>query len=103
MFGNLLDNALEAATGSECGYVYVSLFMGNDAFLIFKVVNNFRVKPKKRGKVYLTIKQDKGRHGFGIKKVEELAQKYGGMLNISEDQNVFNAVLLLSNIPKMES
>lgn len=103
MFGNLLDNALEAAAGSECGYVCVSLFMGNDAFLIFKVVNNFRVKPKKRGKVYLTIKQDKGRHGFGIKKVEELAQKYGGMLNISEDQNVFNAVLLLSNIPKMES
>lgn len=103
MFGNLLDNALEAARANENGYVKVSLFMGNEAIIVFKIENNFKIKPKKKGKEFLTIKQDKNKHGFGIKNVEKLAEKYKGILTFHEDESTFIATLILSNMQKMES
>lgn len=101
MFGNLLDNALEAAAVSDALYMSVSLYWGNKSFLIFKVENSFKIKAFKSGRRYLTIKGEKRNHGFGIKNVEELSKKYGGMLNINESKNVFTATLLLSNSNKM--
>lgn len=104
MFGNLLDNALEAAAAcdKDKGYVHISLQMGNEALMVFEVENNFKNKPQKRGLEYLTIKGEKERHGFGIKNVESLAEKYGGMLTITEKGTTFNAILILSNIQKTE-
>lgn len=101
MFGNLLDNAIEAA--GKNGYVYASLYRGNDALVIFRVENNFNVEPYKCGKEYLTIKHEKKRHGFGIKNVEELAHKYGGTLYLDDKDSKFTAVLVLSKVQKMES
>lgn len=98
MFGNLLDNALEAAETSENGHVKVSLFIGNEAMVIFGVENNFKHKPKKIGKEYLTIKKMKKEHGFGISEVRRLSEKYGGTLGITEGGNTFEALLILSNV-----
>lgn len=102
MFGNLLDNALEAASVCDKGYVHASLRMGNEALMVFEVENNFRNKTKKSGREYLTIKSEKWQHGFGIKSVERLAGKYAGMLSITENDNIFNAVLILSSMQKVE-
>lgn len=103
MFGNLLDNALEAAQANENGFVTVNLFMGNETIVVFEIQNNFKIKPKKKGREFLTIKQEKLKHGFGIKNVEELAQNYAGMLGLCEEENTFTATLILSNVQKMES
>lgn len=100
MFGNLLDNAIEAAEGCDNGYVCASLYKGNDTFTIFRVENSFNCLPKKVAGRYLSIKQDKNKHGFGLKKVEELVGNYGGILNYYEEDHVFVAVLMLSNLPK---
>ncbi len=99
MFGNLLDNALEAAEGCNEGYVFVSLYKGNEALIILRIENNFKIKPHKIGEKYFTTKSEKKRHGFGIKKVEELSERYGGILNCYEEDDAFVAVLMLSNIP----
>lgn len=97
MFGNLLDNAMEAA-GREDGYVSVSLYMGNDSMILFRVENNFKFKPRKNGKDYLTIKSTKKDHGFGLKLVKDLSEKYGGRLNVKENETTFIATLMLSNM-----
>ncbi len=102
MFGNLLDNALEAAAGCENGYVSVSLYRGNDAIVIFRVVNNFRNQSRKRENRYLTTKADQSRHGFGLKNVEELSHKYNGILNIEDEKDRFTVILMLSNMQKKE-
>lgn len=99
IFGNLLDNALEAAGECSEGYVTVSLYKGNENLVIIKVENNFKISPQKNGKKYLTIKPEKEKHGFGIKKIEEIAGKYGGILNCTEEKNIFTAVLILSEQP----
>lgn len=104
MFGNLLDNALEAAATVEReGYVSVSFYMGNGALVIIRVENNFKIKPRKLGKEYLTTKKVKMEHGFGLNIVKELSEKYGGMFNTTENETTFTAFLLLSNIQSMSN
>ncbi len=36
MFGNLLDNALEAAEGGNDGYIFAGLYKENEALIILK-------------------------------------------------------------------
>lgn len=102
IFGNLLDNALEAASACDDGYISLSLRQGNDALVIFRLENNFKHKNNKKGTTYLTIKEDETRHGFGLRNVKELSQKYNGVLKITEEENTFIVMLILSNIPKPE-
>lgn len=102
MFGNLLDNAVEGAVGCENAKVSVNLYRGNDSIIIFKVVNNYRRDCNKQGNLYLSTKQEKSKHGFGLKNVQKLAEKYHGFLHIMEGNEMFQAILILSNIQKME-
>ena len=99
ILGNLLDNALEAAEGCLGAYVTVRLYKGNNELVIIRVENNFKASLKKNGKNYLTIKPEKEKHGFGIKKIEEISQTYGGILSCSVEKNIFTAVLILSEQP----
>jgi signal transduction histidine kinase len=97
MIGNLIDNAIEAA--SKCKkerYVYIRMFMANEKFLMLKVENNYRIKPKRFGDGYLTIKPDRENHGIGITRVKELADKYGGFLQTEAKDNTFTSSLILS-------
>lgn len=102
LFGNLLDNAIEAASKTEHGYILVDSYMGNGALLIFRVENNFKVLLKKKEFEYLSTKKEKG-HGYGLKNVKETAEKYGGILHLEEENSNFIAVLTVSNMKKMES
>lgn len=102
IFGNLLDNAIEAAAACDHGYVSAELHQGNDAIVIFRIKNNFNHKNNKKGDRYLTVKDDGIRHGFGLENVKVLSTKYNGVLNILEERNVFTVTLLLSNVQKTE-
>lgn len=98
MFGNLLDNALEAAAKCNPGNrsVDVKLFMGTNYFLIFHLENSFAVSIKKAGTRLLSTKADPKHHGLGIGIVLNLAEKYGGSLNLEEIEGVFITTLTVS-------
>ncbi|MEY8352353.1 GHKL domain-containing protein [Lachnospiraceae bacterium 54-53] len=97
MFGNLLDNALEAAAkcNPENRKVDVKLFMGNAYFLIFHIENSYTVA-KREGARLLSTKGDTRHHGLGIGIVMSLAEKYGGLLNLEETGDVFVTTLTIS-------
>ena len=42
-----------------------------------------------------TTKPDKSAHGFGIKRIGQLAKKYDGCVNISAENNIFSISVLL--------
>ena len=98
MFGNLLANALEAA--SRCREqerrIEVKIYMGNAYFIVFQVENTYQDKVRKEGGRYLTTKEDKEEHGLGIKIVEELAEKYGGVLEMQAEGGCFTATLMVT-------
>ena len=98
LFGNLLDNAIEAAEKCEIGKrnVNIKVFMGTNYFLIFHIENSFCVKVKKAGDKLITSKSDSKHHGLGIGIVRSLAEKYGGSLNLVQKDDLFLTTLAVS-------
>ena len=98
MIGNLIDNAIEAACKCEENdrNIQIKLFMGNEFFLVCRIENYFMEAPLIEKNNYVTTKINKKNHGIGINNVRKIAQKYGGLLEIHINENIFRADLILS-------
>lgn len=98
LFGNVLDNAIEAVKDiqdEEKRFISLSVYTRGNIVSINE--NNYF-----EGSLLLdddglplTTKRDKDYHGFGIKSVKTIAEKYGGMLSLSAEENVFNLNIIL--------
>ena len=61
---------------------------GNDN--IFISMSNSTVKPVLvKGRLPETNKNDKSSHGFGTKNIRRIVDKYDGLINYHEENNVF--------------
>lgn len=102
MFGNLLNNALEATAKCEAGHrkADVKLFMGNQYMLVLYIKNSFLVSVQWEGEELLTTKKEKQFHGMGIGIVKRLAEKYGGTLMLEEKGSNFITTLIISACKK---
>ena len=101
LYGNLLDNAIEAAMAveQEKRYVHVeSKFQ--EGRLLLSIKNS---KPSGTSSCQQTSKKDKIKHGRGIRSVRKVAEKYGGELMLKDQGEHFEAVLLLNGVAKLES
>ena len=100
LYGNLLDNAIEAAMAveQEKRYVHVeSKFQ--EGRLLLSIKNS---KPSGTSSYQQTNKKDKIKHGRGIRSVRKVAEKYGGELILKDQGEHFEAVLLLNGVAKLE-
>lgn len=100
LYGNLLDNAIEAAMAveQEKRYVHVeSKFQ--EGRLLLSIKNS---KPSGTSSYRQTSKKDKIKHGRGIRSVRKVAEKYGGELLLKDQGEHFEAVLLLNGVAKLE-
>lgn len=96
IFGNLLENALEAAGKCDEGKVYVKLFMQNDGlFSVIRIQNNYEGRILSDGENILTIKEKKEEHGMGLKSVRKTVQKYGGFMKTEYKNQTYTTVLIL--------
>lgn len=104
MFGNLLDNAIEAAEKCTPGmrYVTVKLDNGGRDEIVFRIQNSFICQLKKHKGNILTTKNDKSVHGYGIGIVKMLANKYNGELELIERGEMVETILILSTWKKEE-
>lgn len=102
LFGNLLENAVEAAGRCEGDNrkIQVKLFMGNSYFLIFQIKNTWNRKLKKEGEFLHSTKKDADNQGLGIGIVREIAGKYGGELELEGQGEWFAATLMISSCMK---
>ena len=100
LYGNLLDNAIEAAMAveQEKRYVHVeSKFQ--EGRLLLSIKNS---KPSGTRSYQQTSKKDKIKHGRGIRSVRKVAEKYGGEPMLKDQGEHFEAVLLLNGVAKLE-
>lgn len=51
---------------------------------------------------FITTKEDKRRHGRGIRSVRRVAEQYGGELLLEYESDTFKASLLLTNVECLE-
>ena len=95
LFGNLIDNAIEAVLPLEESKRVISLSVravGN--LLSVNLHNFFNSKIKFENGLPVTTKPDKSYHGYGMKSVEYICSRYGGDLSINTENNVFNINIL---------
>lgn len=88
IFGNALDNALEACERLPADAAKsINLFLQQDATTIFCKITN--TAPPNTEKTFLTSKADKVNHGFGMKNIKEALEKYPSLYNFKQQENQF--------------
>lgn len=98
MIGNLLDNAILAASkkGKDSSVV-IRIFMQKDGKLcVIKVVNDFVEELREvRGRL-ISTKKEAGIHGIGLLSVSKIAEEHNGYLEHYIIDEKFNAVVVLA-------
>lgn len=97
IFGNALDNAIESVKTIdqvEKRLMKLAVFTQNQ--LLFIKLDNYYVNELNvvDGN-YLTTKKDKMNHGFGIKSIKSIVEKYGGSIRISTENHWFSLMILM--------
>ncbi|MBR1970243.1 MAG: GHKL domain-containing protein [Clostridia bacterium] len=94
LFGNLLDNAIEAAEKTVDKRIVVEV-QTRDSYLSILITNSINDSVLRDNKELATSKSDKELHGIGIKSVEAIVKKYDGMIKFYEENGEFCCHILL--------
>ncbi|MEY8265502.1 GHKL domain-containing protein [Lachnospiraceae bacterium 64-25] len=99
LFGNLLDNAMEAAASIPEAYIEVSAVRrAKTPFVVITVINSCRKDPFSNPQGSLvTNKANKHKHGFGIKSIRKTVSKYHGDIQMyyNSDTLTFHTIITL--------
>ncbi|MCR5403032.1 MAG: GHKL domain-containing protein [Butyrivibrio sp.] len=109
LFGNLLDNAIEATSQideKEKRFITLNMKRKND-FIMVECENcsdpsNVSLLPDRKkgifekGNLPRTTKADNVRHGYGLKSINMVAEKYGGAMKCTYEDGWFKVRVLLS-------
>jgi hypothetical protein len=98
LFGNALSNAIESVrtqTDESKRKIAVNLSRRNN--LVSVHIENYCDKEIKFvDGLPVTTKSDKDEHGFGVKSMKNIVEKYGGHLRITVNDNTFSLDMLFS-------
>ena len=96
IIGNLLDNAMEACLKQPIGSerfirVYIGVLKEQ---LYISVQNSVGGEVVKSGKAFVSTK-DSATHGFGLMRIDRIADKYNGYVNRQNEEGVFATEVML--------
>ena len=97
IMGNALDNAIENVSkyqDADKRVISLEIKTVGD-FLSIQTNNYCEGEVEIRGGLPVTTKRDREYHGFGMKSMRHLADKYGGSLAVGVRDNVFTLQILL--------
>ena len=90
--GNALDNALEACLKVERKkerYLKIIFSTEQDLFTI-RIINSINQPVMINGDTIKTTKQNKIQHGFGLKSIKDIVEKYNGTLTLNQNSTLFS-------------
>lgn len=97
LFGNLLDNAIEAAVKMPEGQREIDLKLHIDeTAILFLIANSFdgRVERNRKGEI-VTTKPDKRNHGIGLRAVKEIVDRHKGIMTVETENGRFQVTVFL--------
>lgn len=97
LFGNALDNAIESVRGEQECNRFISLKAGRQGNLIVLRVENYcgHELMFESGLPLTTKQMEPGYHGYGVKSICFLAEKYGGYAKMRLEEECFQLVVVL--------
>ena len=102
LFGNLLDNALEATQDIPRASIELDIRHHNANMIVITLINSCRSNPFTANKQLFTTKPNKLRHGYGLKSVQRVVEKYHGesQFYFDSDNFTFHSIIMLkSDVP----
>lgn len=95
LFGNAIDNAIEAVTDLEVDKRIIGLSVKSiNSFLSINVHNYFDKDLSFENGLPKTTKEDKSYHGFGMQSIKQICEKYNGDISINTSNHIFNLNIL---------
>lgn len=98
LFGNLLDNAIEhEMTVEPHSRRHIAVSVRRSGRMAAIRVDNYceNVPRATRGGLPVTSKEDRRYHGFGLRSVRYIVERYGGTMAITGEHNLFVVSILL--------
>lgn len=97
MLENLFDNSIDAVAKCEieARKIELSILSVNEMFIL-KLKNASISKPKTQNGRFITDKEEKNRHGWGLESVKRIVDKYGGHLMFRYDDTFFEASVMIN-------
>lgn len=94
MFGNLIDNAIEASKKLkiEEKKIYITIEKKKQMIYI-EIKNDVEEEPIKRNNKFITLKEDKNLHGYGLKSVQRIVEKYDGIITYETADKMFTTAI----------
>lgn len=92
LFGNLLDNAVEACERVACEKRWIQIkIKKNNQLLYIEITNAIAQMPNRDKKGFISDKKETTLHGYGMKNVHDIVEKYGGIFQhkVYEDHLIF--------------
>lgn len=97
LLGNLLDNAIEACEKCAEGQRVIEIKLRtHDGKYLLEVENTAEENALESNKQLSTTKEDKASHGYGVKSIKSIAEKYNGIVNFSQVGDRFRSTVVLS-------
>lgn len=97
IFGNALDNAIESVLqlpDKEQRLIHLSV-SGQKGFLLIQVENYYAGTLRFENGLPVSTKGDDKFHGFGVKSIRYSAQRYGGTVSITTENQWFHLKILI--------
>lgn len=96
LFGNALDNAIEYEEKLPEGDRFIRLGVKDMGNMLFIRLENAYTGPEVSDTELETTKEDKRYHGFGIKSMRHIAEKYGGEMDVCAENGVFSLTFMFN-------
>ncbi len=96
LFGNLLDNAIDAASASDEKRIGVEV-VSVEEYVSILVTNSIKKSVLSENEKLETTKSNKELHGMGINSVRNVVKKYNGMIDFFEENGEFCCHILLDS------
>lgn len=96
VLGNSIDNAIEYVKSieePEKRIIQVALFQQGD-MVVLRVKNYFSGRLNYKDEAIVTTKENKNDHGYGIKSIRLITEKYGGTMQVVAQDGWFTLCLL---------
>ena len=99
LFGNLLDNAIEACCLVETEEKWIEIQIQQiNQLLSIEVINTFETPCIRKQGVFETIKEERSVHGYGIKSMRRIVDKYQGIITYEEKEKIFTTKITFFNV-----
>lgn len=99
LFGNLLDNAIEACCLVETEEKWIEIQINQrNQLLSIEVLNTFEIPCIRKQGVFETIKEERSVHGYGIKSMRRIVDKHQGLITYEEKEKIFITKITFFNV-----